>query len=99
VNCTKMRLQGCQMAYFRTKNPNLGKFLKDLRWSVLVCFMAIWYILWPLSTFYGNLVYFSRFGMLYQEISGNPVHCWFFLHFWGTMSLLFCLKMSHIVLQ
>jgi hypothetical protein len=28
-------------------------------------FMAIWYILW-------SLVYFSRFGMLYREKSGNP---------------------------
>jgi hypothetical protein len=34
--------------------------------------MAIWYILWPFGIFYGYLVYFSRFGMLYQEKSGNP---------------------------
>jgi hypothetical protein len=45
-----------------------------------------WYILWTLGPFYGlllyfmdiwfivrgNLVYFSRFGTLYQEKSGNP---------------------------
>jgi hypothetical protein len=36
----------CQMAYFQTKNPNLGKFWKDLQWEMLVYFMAIWYILW-----------------------------------------------------
>jgi hypothetical protein len=38
------------------------------------------YILWLFSifygyfvyVFYGYLVYFSRFGMLYQEKSGNP---------------------------
>jgi polyferredoxin len=26
----------------------------------------------PFGTFYGNLVYFSRFGMLYRDKSGNP---------------------------
>jgi hypothetical protein len=35
-------------------------------------FTAIWYILMPFGMFCGNLVYFSRFGMLYQEKSGNP---------------------------
>jgi hypothetical protein len=40
--------------------------------------MAICYILWPFGIFYGHLVYFvviwynfPRFGMLYQEKSGN----------------------------
>jgi hypothetical protein len=44
----------------------LGKFGWDLQWKVLVYFyghlvyfVAIWYI-------------FYRFGMLYQEKSGNP---------------------------
>jgi hypothetical protein len=35
-------------------------------------FLAIWYILWEFSIFCGYLVYFSRFGTLYQEKSGNP---------------------------
>jgi hypothetical protein len=39
---------------------------------MLEYFMAIWYILWPFGMSYGYLVYFSRFGMLYQEKSGNP---------------------------
>jgi hypothetical protein len=47
--------QGCQMAYFRTKNPYLGNFLRVLQWKMLVYFMAIWsilhiaiwFILWP----------------------------------------------------
>jgi hypothetical protein len=34
----------------------------------LVYFTAIWHTLWPL----GCLVYFFRFGILYQEKSGNP---------------------------
>jgi hypothetical protein len=38
----------------------------------LVYFTAIWYILWPLGTFHGYLIHFFRFGMLYQEKSGNP---------------------------
>jgi hypothetical protein len=38
----------------------------------LVCFTAMWYILWPFGIFYGYLVYFSRLGILYQEKSGNP---------------------------
>jgi hypothetical protein len=42
--------------------------------------MTIWSILRPLEIFYGLLVYFvviwyilPRFGILYQEKSGNPV--------------------------
>jgi hypothetical protein len=41
--------------------------------------MTIWSILLPLEIFYGHLVYFvviwyifPRFGILYQEKSGNP---------------------------
>jgi hypothetical protein len=41
--------------------------------------MAIWYNVWPFGIMYGHLVYFgvilvyfSRFGMLYHEKSGNP---------------------------
>jgi hypothetical protein len=44
-----------------------------------VCFTAIWYILWPFGVFCGHLEYFMvtwhilpRFGILYQEKSGNP---------------------------
>jgi hypothetical protein len=38
----------------------------------LVHFMVFCYILWTLGIVPGNLVYFSRFGILYQEKSGNP---------------------------
>jgi hypothetical protein len=35
-------------------------------------FTAIWYILWPLGTFWSVwYIYFSRLGMLHQEKSGN----------------------------
>jgi hypothetical protein len=38
----------------------------------LVYFIAIGYILVALGIFKCDLVYFSRFGMLFQEKSGNP---------------------------
>jgi hypothetical protein len=67
------------MAHFQTKNHDLGKFWRNLAMegaSILYVhfayFMTIWY-------FCGNLVFvrlfgisFPRFGMLYQEKSGNP---------------------------
>jgi hypothetical protein len=39
---------------------------------MLVYFMAIRNILWPSGIFCGHWVYFSGFGMLYREKSGNP---------------------------
>jgi hypothetical protein len=59
------------MAYFQTRNPNLGIFWRALpRMSNVVLFYdhleyftAIWYTLWPFGIVCGNLVYFSRFGM------------------------------------
>jgi hypothetical protein len=50
--------QGCQMVYFETKIPNLGKFGKFLQYKMLLHFMAIRYILRPFGIFYGHLVYF-----------------------------------------
>jgi hypothetical protein len=59
--------QGCQMVYFQTKNPNLGKILEGL-WlqngyshlkyftGILGYFMKIWYILRSFGTFYPLLV-------------------------------------------
>jgi hypothetical protein len=52
-----------------------------LRWEMLVhimalwstyIFNAIWYILRSYGMLYGHLVYFSRFGILYKDKSGNP---------------------------
>jgi hypothetical protein len=67
------------MAYFQTKNSNLGKFWRVLQWKKLVSFMSIWSILMPFGTFCGHMLYFviiwyifSRFGMMYKEKSGNP---------------------------
>jgi hypothetical protein len=52
----KLDDQGCQMVCFRTKNPNLGKFWRVLRWKMLVYFMDTWSILRSFDIFYGHLV-------------------------------------------
>jgi hypothetical protein len=70
------------MTYFKTKNRNLGIYQTNLQWKMLIgllyshleYFVVICYI-------YGYLVYFSRFGMLFQEESGNPGA---FFNFWST---------------
>jgi hypothetical protein len=41
-------VQGCQMVYFQTKNPNLGNFWRDLEWKG-------WYIIWLFKIYYGHL--------------------------------------------
>jgi hypothetical protein len=73
--------QGCQMVCFQTKNPNLGKFWRVLQHKILVCtfyghfvhFTDFCYIIYIIiCTYMYNLVSFSRFGILYQEKSGNP---------------------------
>jgi hypothetical protein len=46
------RLQGCQMIYFHTKNPNLGTFWRALEWKMLVYFLANWNNLRPFGTVY-----------------------------------------------
>jgi hypothetical protein len=72
-HCCKMPAHlGCQMAYFENKNPDLGKFCRVVRWKMLVYFVAIRSIFPPFGIFYGHLVYFPRFGILYLEKSGNP---------------------------
>jgi hypothetical protein len=48
--------QGCQMVSFQTKNPNLGKFWRVLRWKMLVYFMDTWSILRSFVIFNGHLV-------------------------------------------
>jgi hypothetical protein len=58
--------QGCQMVYFETKNPNLGKFGSLLLLNMLVNFMAIWSILLPFHIFY------SHFGIFCRRDVGMP---------------------------
>jgi hypothetical protein len=49
---TSGKHQGCQMEYFKTKNPNLGKFWRALEWKMFVYVRVIW------NVYYGHLVYF-----------------------------------------
>jgi hypothetical protein len=66
-------IQGCQMAYFPTKNPNFGKFWRALEWKMLVYFMANWYNLWPFSIVCCHFVIFSHFWYVWtKQKSGNP---------------------------
>jgi hypothetical protein len=44
------------MVYFQTKNPNSGKFLRALEWTMFVYCMVIWNILRPFVMFYDHLV-------------------------------------------
>jgi hypothetical protein len=48
----------CQVVYFQTKNPILGKFCRLLQWKTLVYFMDIWSILRTFGIFNGHLVNF-----------------------------------------
>jgi hypothetical protein len=54
---------------------NLGIF-----YDHLVNFTAIGNILWPFGIFCGHWVIFHRFGILYQEKSGNPASNCCILH-------------------
>jgi hypothetical protein len=58
----------------------LEKLALDCVGILPICTFGVFYghlihvcILWTFGTHCGNLVHFSRFGMLYREQSGNPV--------------------------
>jgi hypothetical protein len=57
---SKVSTQGCQMVYFKTKNPNLGIFWRALEWKM-------WYIIRPFGIIYDHLVYVI-FGRLVQFV-------------------------------
>jgi hypothetical protein len=65
------------MVYFQTKNSNVGKFWRDLELKMLVCIFYGHLEYFTASQVLGNVVViwyiFPRFGILYQEKSGNPV--------------------------
>jgi hypothetical protein len=56
------------MACFQTKNPILGKFWRDLKWKILVFFMAIWFIVWPFGLLNGHLVYSMAIWSFYSHL-------------------------------
>jgi hypothetical protein len=60
------------MVCFQTKNPSLAMGDVGIFYVKVAHFTVFCYILCTFGTVRGNLVYFSRFGILYQEKSGNP---------------------------
>jgi hypothetical protein len=77
--------RGCQIAYFQTKNPNLGKFWKALQWEMLVYviatwsiyghlvyFVALWYILWLFGTFFPVLVSCTKKNLATLVVPRKP---------------------------
>jgi hypothetical protein len=85
------------MVCFQTKNPNLGKFLKDLAmeyvgvfYGHLVHFTVFCYIfitfLWHLEKFIEIWYILSRFDILFQEKSGNPDLKGLWGNFWSEQN-------------
>jgi hypothetical protein len=71
--------QGCQMVSFQTKYSQYGYILEDLGMENVVIysgrlayFTTNGYILWAFGNFVVIWYFFRRFGILYQEQSGNP---------------------------
>jgi hypothetical protein len=95
VICSLHLNQGCQMVFFQTKNPHLGKFWRVWQLKLLVYFMSIWYTLRPFAIFYGNLVYFlviwyilSCFVMLY--LAALKIHWQFSFTYVGPKNFFSC---------
>jgi hypothetical protein len=60
--------QKCRFGYIL---ECLGMENVEIHYGHLEYFTDIWYILWPFEIFCGHFVYFSPFGMFYQDKSGN----------------------------
>jgi hypothetical protein len=79
--------QGCQVVYFQTKNPYLGKFLRALDWKMLNYFTGIWNILRTIRIFYDHLVHLFRFLYRVPRIIWQPWRWhWKNLKTWGQAS-------------
>jgi hypothetical protein len=59
-------LQGCQMVYFHTQNPNLGKFWRALKWKRLAYSTAIWNTFRPFGVHFGLLEYISAIRNMFR---------------------------------
>jgi hypothetical protein len=58
-------LQGCQMVYFLTKNPNSGTLWRALEWKMFFYFIIIWNISWPFGTIYAVWYSLWSFGIFF----------------------------------
>jgi hypothetical protein len=57
IHTQTRRRKGCQMVSFQTKNTNLGKFWRALKWKLLLYIPVIWNILRPWDIFNRHLVF------------------------------------------
>jgi hypothetical protein len=70
------------MVYFQTKNPNLGKLWRVLKWNMSVYYVAIWSILWSFGVFYRHLVYFMVIWYMLWTFLTFYGHLVYFSPFW-----------------
>jgi hypothetical protein len=69
------RLQS-RVAWWCVFKPKIPLW-RVLHWEMLVYFMTIWYIWWPLGILYGYMVYFPPFRyVVLRKKSGNPALKW-----------------------
>jgi hypothetical protein len=53
ISFEKATNRGCQMVYFKTKNPNLCIFWRAVEWKMFSpLFTAVWYKLWSFGIFF-----------------------------------------------
>jgi hypothetical protein len=72
----RRRNQGCQMVYFQTKNPVLGKFWRALDWKMSIYFKDIWNILQTFGIFYNCLVHFVFIRYFFRFWYHSPRKIW-----------------------
>jgi hypothetical protein len=60
-----------QKSHFVYISVGLGMENVCIFYGRLEYLTSIWYFVWPFGTFCGQLVYIFRFGMLWQDKSGN----------------------------
>jgi hypothetical protein len=102
-NFTRNEEPGLPDGLFSNQKSKFGQILDGLPmedvgifyWH-LVHFTVFGYILWTFGIVRRNLVYFSHFGILYEEKSGNPARHWLqnrFLKSWKCF-LWMCMKIK-----
>jgi hypothetical protein len=69
--------QGCQMAYFQTKNTNMDKFWRVLQSNISVCFMSIGPILRQFGTFCGFYLLFVIFSPFWYVVLREIWQPWY----------------------
>jgi hypothetical protein len=73
------KLQGCQMVYFQTKNPSLGKFWRALYRFYIVEWKMLVYI------WYGHLENFTTIWYTFG-VFGTSLVIWYISPFWYIVS-------------